>query len=225
MTLVLAKQVSVFLIALSALCISDVRAQSGGRDLPLGFRSLAGVTLNQDSAATIRAKLGNTRERRVGTDHNGYAGWCYVPSVGPSGALLELLSDASDMGPPGQALNVIRLRADAPSEDRAGCAQLRASAGLSTPAGLRLGLTLARIEKLLGRPTRGGADSLVYYFDAKEYLRPDTPEYERWDTAEFRESCFDAGPPYANVKARVVILLVDGRAAEVRIERHDQSVC
>jgi hypothetical protein len=135
------------------------------------------------------------------------------------------MSDASDMGTPGQALNVIRLRADAPSEDRAGCAPLPASATLSTPAGLRLGLGVARITALLGRPTRSASDSLIYYFGAKEYLRPGSPAYEAWDTPEYRESCFDAGLPYANIEARVIVLLRDGQATEIRIERYDQSVC
>jgi hypothetical protein len=219
------RNASVLAMALSTLWITDLRGQSAGQDLPGGFRSLAGVTLNRDSAATIRAKLGNTRERRAGTGYQPYASWCYVPADRSSRALLELMSDASDMATPGQALNVIRLRADAPFEDREGCAPLRASVELSTPAGLRLGLRLAKVEELLGRPTRTGADSLTYYFDAKEYLRPDSPAYGVWDTPEHRESCFDAGPPYANVGATVIVLLRDGHAAEIRIERYDQSVC
>lgn len=210
---------------LSALCIANLGAQSGGQDLPRGFRSLAGVTLNQDSAATIHAKLGPTRERHVGAGHDVRVSWCYVLTKGSSSALLELMSDASDMGTPGQALNVIRLRADAPADDRDGCALLPASAALSTPAGLRLGLGVATIQQLLGRPTRQRADSLIYDFDAKEYLRPDNPKYEIWNTPEYRESCFDAGLPYANVGATVIILLHDGRATEIRMERYDQSIC
>ncbi|HEY5219644.1 MAG TPA: hypothetical protein VIJ16_07535 [Gemmatimonadaceae bacterium] len=219
------KKTALLAMALSALCTASLRGQSGGHDLPRGFRSLAGVTLNRDSAASIRAKLGNTRERRIGTGHKTYATWCYVPADGSRRALLELMSDASDMGTQGQALNVIRLRADAPSEDREGCVPLRASVGLSTPAGLRLGLSFARVEELLGPPTRRAADSLMYFFDAKEYLQPGTPAYETWNTPEFRESCFDAGPPYANVGATVIVLLRDGHATEIRIERYDQSVC
>lgn len=212
-------------MALSALSIADLRGQAAGRDLPRGFRSLAGVTLNRDSAASIRAKLGPTRERRIGTGHEAYASWCYVPAVGSPGTLLELMSDVSDMGTPGQALNVIRLRADASSEDRDGCGSLRASVELTTPAGLRLGLTLAHVEDLLGRPRHRGSDSLSYYFDAKEYLRPGTPEYETWNTPEHRESCFDAGLPYANVGATVMVVLRHDHVAEIRIERYDQSIC
>lgn len=222
---VMAKKALVLAIALSALSIADVRGQSGGHDLPRGFRSLAGVTLNRDSAATIRAKLGDTRERRIDIGRDVYAGWCYVLADGSSRALLELMSDASGRGTPGRALNVIRLRANAPPADREGCARLHAGAELSTPAGLRLGLGSRKIEDLLGRPTRRGADSLIYYFDSKEYLRRDSPGYDAWNTLEYRESCFDAGPPYANVEAAVIVLLRDGEAAELRIERYDQSVC
>lgn len=219
------KKASAIVIALSTLWIAELGAQSGGRDLPPAFRSVAGVTLNRDSAATIRAKLGATRERRVGTEHDTFASWCYVPTEASSRALLELMSDASDLGTPGHALNVIRLREAAPSDDRRACAPLRASTGLSTPGGLRLGLSAAEIEHLLGLPRRRSADSLAYYFDAKEYLRSENPEYEKWNTPERRETCFDAGLPYANVAATVVVLLRDGRAVEIRIERYDQAIC
>lgn len=211
-------------IVLSALRLVDLRGQSGGHDLPLGLRSLAGVTLNRDSAATIRAKLGATRERRIRAQQSAYERWCYVPNDGSHG-LLELMSDASDMGTPGRALNVIRLRADAPSEDRAGCARLSVSAELSTPAGLRLGVDTKTIHHLLGRPTRSRGDSLIYDFDAKEYLRADSRAYELWNTPEYRESCFDAGLPYANVRASVMVLLRGGHAVELRLERYDQSIC
>ncbi|HWH51513.1 MAG TPA: hypothetical protein VN651_08205, partial [Gemmatimonadaceae bacterium] len=78
---------------------------------------------------------------------------------------------------------------------------------------------------LLGRPTRRGADSLVYDFDAKEFLSPGSPAYEIWNTLESRESCFDAGPPFANVEATAIVVLRDDRAVEIRLERNDQSVC
>ena len=212
-------------LALGALSTADLSAQSGGHDLPLGFRSIASVTLNRDSALTITAELGATRERRIGFGQHVYTVWCYLPPDSSYRGLLELMSDASDMGTPGRSLNVIRLRAAAPAEDRVGCARLRASPALSTPAGLRLSLSAAQTEQLLGPPARRRADSLIYYFDAKQFLRPGTPEYETWDTLEYRESCFDAGPPFANVEAAVIVLLRDGRAVELRVERYDQSVC
>ena len=219
------KKSSLLAIVLTTLCVADLQAQSGGRDLPPGFRSLGGVTLNRDSAATVRATMGTTRERRIGAGQAAYTDWCYRVPDGAPHALLEVMSDASDLGTPGHAVNVIRLRADAPSEDREGCAPLRAPAQLATPGGLRLGSDAARIEALLGRPTRSAPDSLIYYFGAKEYLRSGTPAYEAWDTPEYRESCFDAGLPYANVKAAVIVVLRHGQAAEIRIERYDQSIC
>jgi hypothetical protein len=212
-------------IGLSALCTASLPAQVRTHDLPPAFRSLAGVTLNRDSAATIRAKLGSTREQRVGSGHDVFTAWCYVGTGPSSHTLVELMSDASDMGTPGRELNVIRLRSDAPAKDREGCAPLPASDALSTPAGLRLGLDSAKMLSLFGPRTRRGADSLIYEFSAKEYLTPGTSEYETWNTLEYRESCFDAGPPYANVSATVIALLRDGRAVEIRIERYDQSVC
>jgi hypothetical protein len=212
-------------LALATLRVATLQAQSRGEDLPHGVRTISGVTLNRDSAASIRAKLGETRERRVGTGHDSFVSFCYVRSDRSSRTVLELMSDASDMGTSTRELNVIRLRADAPTRERQGCAPLPASAVLSTPAGLQLGLARARILDLLGRPARSTPNSLVWIYDAREYLRPDTPDFETWNTPENRESCFDAGPPYVNVAAKVVIITRDGRATEIRLERYDQAIC
>jgi hypothetical protein len=218
---------TVFLLAtaLTLLRNADLLGQSRGRDLPVALRSLAGVTLNRDSAASIRAKLGNTREERVGTGHGVDVVWCYAPAGTTSGPLLELMSDASDMGTPGHSLDVIRLRASAPAKDMRGCAPLSRTVQLATPAGLQLGSTLLKVQELLGPPTRRDADSVIYAFSAKEYMQPGTPEYQTWNTPENRESCFDAGLPYANVTARLVVLFRDNRAIEIRLERYDQAVC
>lgn len=220
-----AGRASLLALALCAVSVGDLRAQSDGRDLPRGIRSLAGLTVNVDSATTIAATLGRARERRIGTGDDARVVWCYVSSNRSAAAELELMSDASPMGTPGRELNVIRLRAHASAADRQGCARLPASATLSTPAGLRLGLGAAAIQELIGPPTRSTADSMVYDFAAKRYMDPGTPEYEKWNTLEYRESCFDAGPPYANVWGRVIVVLEHGRAVEIRTERYDQSVC
>lgn len=218
-------RLSILMVAFTVLHAASLHAQARSQELPPGVRSIAGVTLNRDSAASIHAKLGATRERQVGTGHDVYTSWCYVADEGSRRTLLELMSDASDMGTPARELNVIRLRAKAPARERQGCAPLPGSAALSTPAGLHLGLARAMIIELLGRPTRTTRDSLLWIFDAREYLRPGTPEFQTWNTPENRESCFDAGPPYVNIGAKVGILMRDGRAREIRLERYDQSIC
>jgi hypothetical protein len=203
----------------------DLHAQSHHRDLPRGLRSIAGVTLNRDSAASIRTKLGNTREQRLGEGHDVFTSWCYSLTGNASGGLLELMSDISDMGTARRALNVIRLRAVVPSDEREGCATLRMPSAVSTTGGLRLGLTRSRIRELLGRPTRMAADSLIYDFDAKEYMRPGSPEYRIWNTPEYRKSCFEGGRPYVSVGATAIVIIRDERASEIRLERYDQSTC
>jgi hypothetical protein len=220
----MSKRVFAFTILFITQRNCELAAQSRNRDLPRLFRSIAGVTLNRDSAASLRTKFGATREREVGEGHDRYAAWCYVPAH-DSAVVLELMSDISDMGTPGRALNVIRLRANAPSGDREGCASLRATTANLSPGGLRLGLTRARIENLLGQPTRVTADSLIYDFAAKEYMRPGSPEYRRWNTQEHRKSCFEGGPPYASVGGTAIVVLQDGRAVEIRLERYGQATC
>jgi hypothetical protein len=222
---VTARIVAALALALATRRTVDLHAQSQHRDLPRGFRSIAGVTFNRDSAASIRTKLGNTRERRLGGGHDVFTSWCYALTGNASAGLLELMSDISDMGTAGRALNVIRLRAVVPSEEREGCATLRTPGAVSTTGGLRLGLSRSRIRELLGRPTRIAADSLIYEFDAKEYMRPGSPEYRIWNTPEHRKSCFEGGRPYVSVGAMAIVIIRDERAAEIRLERYDQATC
>src|SRR5581483_9692927 len=103
------------------------------KDLPRAFRSVAGVTLNRDSAASILQRLGATREEKVGEGHDAYIAWCYVGVPDLSPVLLELMSDMSDMGTPGRSLNVIRLRDKSSAREREGCAPLDRTLSLSTP--------------------------------------------------------------------------------------------
>jgi hypothetical protein len=212
-------------LALNATPIVRLPGQTRQHDLPAAFRSVAGVTLNRDSAATIRAKLGATVERQVGTGHDVLASWCYVARTDASPVLLELMSDMSDMGTQGRALNVIRLRDASAAEDRAGCARLPSSSVLSTRNGLRLGLTAKAVQGLLGKPARMTGDSLVYEFEAKEYMPRRSREYRHWNTPELRKSCFEGGPPYASVGGTAIIRIVDDRVAEIRLERYDQATC
>lgn len=212
--------------ALSAFAATSLQAQSMGHDLPSGFRSVAGVKLDSDSAASILARLGATVERDFGAGNGTSSILCYVATQGHAAVLLELMMGRGEPGDSrGQTLDVIRWRTDAPAAARRGCAALKESSRLATPAGLRLGMDDAAIRYLLGAPTRTNADSVIYEFQAKEYMRPGTPEYETWNTPEYRESCFNAGPPFANAYGRIIILFRDRRASEIRIERHDQSVC
>ena len=221
---VIATKVLTVAVGLSAVAIGS-QAQSLQRDLPASFRSMAGVTLNRDSAASIRRKLGLSAERKIGADHDTFTSWCYLTREDSSPVILELMSDASDMGTPGRALNVIRLRTAASQEDRHGCVILRTPMTLSTPSGLRLGLTARSIQRLLGRPTRTSGDSLVYEFEAREYMRRGSPEFRAWNTPARRKSCFAGGPPYSNIGTTVMLRLLDDRVTEIRLARYDQATC
>jgi hypothetical protein len=194
-------------------------------DLPRGFRTLAGVELNRDSALSVFAKLGPARERRVGSGHDFYRSWCYLIKDAGAPIVLELLSDASDMGTSGHAVNVIRLRSGASSLQRKQCSLLVSHAPLTTAAGLRLGLTRKEVQAQLGVPTGRFRDSLVFEFESKEYMKKSSPTYAAWNTPERRKNCFGGGEPFSNVGAAVMVLFRNERAVEIRLERFDQSTC
>src|SRR6478609_4013198 len=88
----------VFILAVAACLPLPSLAQGKARnaDLPEPMRSILRVTLDVDSAITVRAKLGATRERSIGSGDDTYASWCYLAA--DSSALIELMSDRSDMG-------------------------------------------------------------------------------------------------------------------------------
>jgi hypothetical protein len=208
------------------LFVSTLGAQLAPRalDLPRPFRSLAGIELNRDSALSLGAKLGTAPTKRVGSGHDTYLSWCYLAVTGASATTLAFMSDDSDMGTHGHAVNVIRLRSSQPDQP-SNCTELPARRSLSTPGGLQLGLTRTDIERLLGTPTRLSGDSLVYDFVSKEFMKPSSPEYKTWNTPKYRKECFGGGLPYADVGATVTVLLRDGHVIELRLERYDQSTC
>jgi hypothetical protein len=204
-----------------ALC---AQAKPRAADLPRAFRSIAGVELNRDSARSIQAKLGSTPTQRIGSGHDTYLVWCYQAQVGDSIATVELMSDESDMGTRGHALNIIRLRSSKTNlSDK--CGKLPSDASLATSGGLRLGLRRADVERILGTPTRRSGDSLVYDFVAKEYMAPSSAEYKAWNTPKYRKECFAGGPPFANVGATAIVRFANDRTIEIRLERYDQSTC
>jgi hypothetical protein len=210
----------------ASLFVTTLHAQPVPRvtDLPRAFRSVASIELNRDSALSVRAKLGTAPTRRVGSGHDTYLAWCYLVVAGGSTKTLELMSDDSDTGTRGHAVNVIRLRSIRPDEPR-NCTHLPVRRPLSTPGGLQLGLTRTDIERLLGRPTRLFRDSSIYDFVSKELMKPSSAEYKAWNTPKYRKECFGGGPPYADVGATVAVLFRDGHAIDIRLERYDQSTC
>ena len=214
-----------FVIPFFAVLLAPVaKAQVSARntDLPADMRSIAGLVVNRDSALSVKAKLGATRERMSGSGHDVLLVWCYVTA---DSSLLELMSDRSGMGTDGKALNVIRLRARYPASQGAGCGRLSTKVPLSTPGGLRLGLTRSEATARLGRPARQVADSFVYEFSGKEFMKPGSSEYKSWNTPERRKSCFEGGAPYSNVWATAILVFHETRAVELRLERYDQATC
>jgi len=215
-----------FLPLTICLVASTARAQAKPRtaDLPRAFRSLAGVALNRDSARSIRLKLGAAPASHVGSGHDSYVTWCYRAQPGDSLITLELMSDNSDMGTRGHALNVIRRRSRPPGRAPT-CSDLPAGRPLSTPGGLRLGLSRTDVERLLGVPTRRAGDSLHYEFISKEFMDRSSAAYKHWNTPTYRKECFAGGEPYSDVGADVTVVFRDDRAIEIRLERYDQATC
>ena len=194
-------------------------------DLPRGFRALGGVELNRDSALSVFAKLGSAGERRVGSGHDVYRSWCYLIDDAGVPIVLELLSDASEMGTAGHAVNVIYLRSGASRSERKQCSSLVSHAPLTTAGGLRLGLTRKQVQAQLGVPTRRFRDSLVFEFESKEYMKKSSPEYAVWNAPQRRKSCFNGGEPFSTVSATVMVLFRGEHSVKIRLERYDQSTC
>lgn len=207
------------------LCAVPASAQDGPRwDIPPAARAVAGITLNQDSLAGVRAKLGPAQPWTGGAHHDELTSVCYVLGSGAGGQTLVVATDVSVMGLSHQPVNVIALRAGAqPNVDGHACTPV------ATPwtdgAGLRLGMARREVHALLGAPHRTAGDSIVYVLSDREPMRPGTPEYERWNTPERRRSCFDGGPPFAWVGGSVTVHMRADAVAAVRLERYNGAVC
>jgi hypothetical protein len=136
--------------------------------------SVLGIHLQKNTIADAQKRLGKAEVRHNGGDAGASASAaCYV---GPDGTVLAFIS-VSEAGEGRQLITDFHLAAKeslvifspivleyAPRASRPVCSRLGGlSKSTGTPGGLRLGMPVAEVTSLLGKPTTSSADELAYH--------------------------------------------------------------
>jgi hypothetical protein len=137
--------------------------------------SVLGVVVDRDTLADVQERLGAAEVRpNGGTATASASAACFV---GPDGTTLAFIS-VTEMGGGRQAISDFHLAAnepmvvyspafpgyEVPRASRPRCAPLPAlSKATGTAGGLRLGMTVAEVTQLLGKPTEAAPEGLAYY--------------------------------------------------------------
>jgi hypothetical protein len=215
-------------LALLMLCAAAAtsgaqRADPRRGDIPTAHRGFLGVRLSDDSLASVKRRLGPTREWHTGDAGESEWWWCYRAGTGPDATVL-LLSSGGEMGGRGHQLEEARLsRATRPDTLGSRCGVIRNGTAIATPGGLQLGLDRAAVVRLLGQPLAAGGDSMVYRWATEQLLSPTDPTYADWNAR--RTECFDGRAPFVNVGSGVTVRFDRRGASEIHLWRFDQSIC
>jgi hypothetical protein len=174
---------------------------------PAGNLQIAGMSLLDPSmSAKLQRKMGHTVEIARGDAATGRHPYCYSSTQGPKTYLIFEF---------GEVDSAFYLFSDGLSWN--GSEYCKSSSlvtnGLSTPSGLKLGISRADFEKLLGKPTLVKGDRIIYVRSisvkstpeelkrAKIYA-PDMNEqefqqnYAHWDFSTHIEASFKEGKLY-----------------------------
>jgi len=221
---VLARIVAV-LPAIVPLLTTGLQAQGAPArhgDMPLQVRSIGRLRLNQDNLASVSERVGPVSPWETGDAGDSRVWWCYRNS---SDSILTILlaSSSGEMGGPNHEVDQITLLRG-PGADTLASHCATASLGrLSTPDGIRLGISKADALRLLGRPSRQTASMLRYEWEAEVPLATTDPNYRYWNGR--RAECFDGRAPFVDVFSEAVLQFGANGAQRITIERNDESMC
>jgi hypothetical protein len=140
--------------------------KAGKQGLQSSNFSVAGIEVGHGGVEAFTAKFGRATEVERGDASTGRSQWCYVSASNPSvhaifefgedESLFYLFSGGADWAGSKYCLKSKQI-----------------SFGSSTTSGLRLGLTRAEVEAILGRPDAVTANELVY---SREFQKRSSPQ-------------------------------------------------
>ncbi len=176
-----------------------------------------------DTLASVMRGLGKTEEWGSGDASTSETKICYRIKGGENDLIIVFASSAEMASPPGQ-INHIRVYAVASMfAQRKRCSLIDVSAhDLKTSDGLRLGLSPAEIQAILGPKRVAKNQSLNYSGCSKRYLKTSDPYFDRWVG---KSDCFEnPGRPYFSDCSFAEFKFSNGRTTYMSLNRN-QSVC
>jgi hypothetical protein len=144
--------------------ISDPQAHTQHRELPAANFTILGVSLGPGEITQAAQKIGKTNALAMGDGAFTSSQACYVPSGKANDIHLIFAEDGEHVGASiilfgaGHSWNGTPLCAKSPLISRA----------ISTANGLRLGLTPAEVQAILGQPSKAAPDRLEYILQVRK---------------------------------------------------------
>jgi hypothetical protein len=131
--------------------------------------SLAGITLGQGGVEAITARLGHAPQIERGDASTGRFQFCYASAAN---SVVRVVYEFGE----DESVFYLFLSGTPWSGSKYCVLSKRVSKNLSTPSGLRLGLTRSEVEAVLGHPDATTASEFVY---SREFKKKTTPtEFE-----------------------------------------------
>jgi hypothetical protein len=148
---------------------------------------------------------------------------CYRINATPYDAVVTFVSDV-EMGGPGPRVDEIRVtRADRAPNEASQCSTPRLSPGGVAAGPLRLGMSRAEVQRVLGSPTSHDADSISYSWESERALARSHSHYAFWNKR--RQECFGGRAPFVYILAGVVVRFDAQEAYEYVLSRSDTGIC
>jgi hypothetical protein len=151
--------------------------------------TILGLAIGRASLKDVQAKLGNANVTRVSRDEESDISVCYVSPI--DGTVLVFYSGAMGGWKDITWFALWSREATFPHASQCTPSKL-VSQGLRTPSGVRLGLTKADLERILGKPKERGTKSLKYsYLCRKKMTEEEITRFKTMDWDVRSDPYFD----------------------------------
>jgi hypothetical protein len=190
---------------------------------------MLGITPGESTFADVIRLYGGTKQWHSGDAAASETKMCFHFRTGGRDTFVVVASNSEMAGAPNYLVTDIRLYSEAePFPDSARCAAVSSAPGsFSTKGGVGLGIPVAELERILGKP-HGKEGSRLVWSACKEVPLPVShPKFNYWSK---REGCFKdehggwKGKPYYNVCSQLSVAVKGGKTTYLELSSVD-SIC
>jgi hypothetical protein len=209
-------------IGISIASQSDLSSAAPERDLRIDHRTILGIPLGEANLAEVQRQLGEAKLWSDGDAATMEGKVCYV-TQGPNPLVLVFASNFEMAGPPEFKLTDVRILGSSAYEEKAKCQSLSVTRDkVGTTSGLKIGISRARVRKILGRPPRTEKSEWAYTWTINRTLPPSDRYYEYWLAR--KKDCFEGKSPFYTVSSEIIVQFDGDVVVALTFSRMD-SIC
>ncbi len=191
--------------------------------------TILGITPGESTFEDVARLYGAAGQWHTGDAHSSETKICFRFGSGDAGTWVVFASNSEMAGAPQYLVTDIRLYSSAEFfTDTQRCKPvLKGRYSFSTKSGVGLGVSAAKMEKILGKHERRENAHFVWVACPKIPIPETDPKYDYWLK---REGCFEdehggwKGKPYYNACAGVTVGLKNGKVTYLELSSAD-SIC